>query len=123
MDIGQETIETFVSSKIVWQAWERFQSGEKGKAGVFKYKVLDVDPGKSFSILWKTLFARLIFTHLVESTGVGCRISYRIQIRGLFAYPIRFLIGKKLRSNVALLLKSFVRQLEEHVSRHPESNG
>lgn len=112
MDIGQETIETRVSPKIVWQAWERFQAGEKGKSGAFKYQILEVDPGKSFSILWKTLFARLIFTHCVEPTDQGCRISYRIEIRGIFAYPIRMLIGKKLRKNVAVLLKSFVKQLE-----------
>lgn len=116
MDIGQETIETRVPSHIVWRAWERFQTGEKGKSGSFKYTVLAIDPGKSFSILWKTLFARLIFTHIVEPTGEGCRISYRIEVRGPFAYPIRLLIGKKLRKNVTALLKSFVSQLEQHTN-------
>lgn len=122
MDIGQETIETRVSPQVVWQAWERFQTGEKGQSGSFKYKILNIEPGVSFSILWKTLFARLVFTHRVEGLEKGSKISYRIEIKGPFAYPLRFLIGKKLRKNVAALLKSFVQQLEEHVRRHPECN-
>ena len=108
----EESIETRVSPAVVWQAWDRFRSGEKGRAAGFKYRVLDVDPGKSFSILWKTLFVRLVFTHKVEPIQRGSRISYQIQIKGLFAWPVRFLIGKKIQRSVAALLKSFVKQLE-----------
>ena len=109
----EEIVETHVKPAVVWQAWERFQAGQKGKEGAFKYKVLEVDPGKSFSILWKSLFTRLIFTHHVEPTEKGSRIRYQIQIRGPFAFPLKFLIGKKIQRNIAALLKSFVKQLEE----------
>lgn len=108
----EESIETPVSPAVVWQAWERFQEGQKGKQGAFRYQILTVDPGKSFSILWKSLFARLVFTHRVEPSGSGSRISYHIQIRGPFAFPLKLLIGNKLKKNVSALLKSFVKQLE-----------
>ncbi|MBI3508422.1 MAG: hypothetical protein HY069_02140 [Chlamydiia bacterium] len=108
----EEIIETKVSPQVVWQAWERFQQGEKGRAGAFKYRILQVEPGKSFSILWKTLFVRLIFTHRVELTPTGSKVGYEIQIKGLFAYPVRWLIGNKIRRNTAALLRSFVKQLE-----------
>jgi len=108
----EEIIETNVSADVVWRAWERFQTNQKGKAGAFKYRVLDVQPGRSFSILWKTLFVRFIFTHRVEAIPRGSRISCGIEIRGLFAFPMRLLIGNKIRKNVAATLKSFVKQLE-----------
>ena len=111
--IMEEIIETQVPSTVVWQAWERFQAGQKGRSGAFKYKVLSVDPGKSFSILWKTLFVRLVFVHSVEPLPRGSLIRYQIQIRGIFSLPLKWLIGNKIRKNVSAMLRSFVRQLEE----------
>jgi hypothetical protein len=111
-DIMEESIETSVPATVVWQAWERFRTGERGKTGHFKYTVLEVEEGKKFSILWKTLFARLIFTHVVDPTPQGSRIRYQVTIRGPFAWPLKVLIGKKLRRNIAALLRSFVSQLE-----------
>jgi hypothetical protein len=107
----EEQIETRIRPQMVWKAWERVhtQTPEKGKP---KFKVFDIKNGESFSILWKSLFVRLIFTHKVEPTQKGSLITYQVAIKGLFAIPVRWLIGKKIQKNVAHVLKSMVKELE-----------
>lgn len=122
----EEKIETRVSSERIWQAWEsahRHQGGGSlvkgytgtvnGKTGKgIRYEVLDVDPGKSFSIVWKTLFVRLVFSQSVAPVKRGSEIRYSIAIRGPFAIPIRWLLGNKIRYNISQALKAMVKQLE-----------
>lgn len=119
----EHRIETKVPPIKVWAAWEKAHAahhqkkivtGSKGKAGKkgFKYQILDVVPGKSFSILWKTLFVRLIFTHVVLPTKRGSEIRYSFKIQGPFAWPVRWILGKKIHANLALVLKAIVKQLE-----------
>lgn len=114
-------IEARVSPKEVWETWEKahnihgssgLESGEKGKSTKFRYKILDVEKGRCFSILWKTLFVRLIFTHEVVPINHGSKISYRVQIKGLFAWPVRYFLGEKIRNNIRLVLKAIARELE-----------
>lgn len=116
----EEMIEARVSPDQVWDAWERahslhgpqgIESGQKGKSK-FKYKILDVKKGESFSILWKTLFVRLVFNHSVKPTKRGSEIRYKVQIKGPFAWPVRWLLGNKIKQNISLVLKAIVRQLE-----------
>lgn len=116
----EEQIETRVSPQEVWAAWERahamkggerIEEGQQGKSK-FRYKVLEVKKGESFSILWKSLFVRLIFCHRVGPSKRGSLISYKVQIKGPFAWPIRWLIGEKIRKNIGLVLKSMVKELE-----------
>jgi hypothetical protein len=118
----EERIETRVKPAAVWDAWERahaqhgsqgFSSGQKGTSQKFRYKVLDVIPGKSFSIVWKTLFVQLIFHHQVAPFGRGSEILYTIEIKGPFGWMARWILGNKIRSNVRLVLKTLVKQLEE----------
>lgn len=116
----EETIETRVSPPVVWEAWEKahllhgqkgIEAGQQGKE-TFRYRVLDVKKGESFSILWKTLFVRLIFTHSVKPTKRGAQIGYRVEIKGPFAWPIRWLLGTKIKKNIGAVLKAIVKQLE-----------
>ncbi len=130
----QQVIEARVSPQKVWEAWERahqlhgeqeenkgLQSGIQGRSRHsttggkkgFRYYILNVVPGKSFSILWKTFFVRLIFTHSVRPTKRGSEISYEVQIKGLFAWPVRWLLGGKIKSNIDLVLKQIVKRLED----------
>lgn len=102
----EEQIEARVSPSQVWQVWKRAQVS-KGK-----YKIIDVKEGESFSILWKGLFVRLIFQHKVEPTKKGSLISYNVQIKGPFAWPVRWLIGEKIRKNLQYVLKTIVKELE-----------
>lgn len=116
----EETIEARVAPEAVWEAWEKahalhgekgIEAGQKGKSK-FRYQILDVQKGESFSILWKTLFVRLIFHHSVKPTPRGSEIRYRVQIKGLFAWPVRWLLGPKIQHNISLVLKTIVKQLE-----------
>jgi hypothetical protein len=115
----EETIEARVSPEEVWQAWERahakngaLEAGQQGRAQ-FQYKVLNVQKGESFSILWKTFFVRLIFSHHVKRTAKGSAISYKVQIKGPFAWPVRWLLGAKIKQNIGYVLKAIVKELEQ----------
>ncbi|MBX7065775.1 MAG: hypothetical protein K1X28_00950 [Parachlamydiales bacterium] len=106
----EEQIEARVSPEEIWKVWERAQTLEgKDKA---RYKIFDVKKGESFSILWKSLFVRLIFNHKVQPTKKGSLISYNVQIKGPFAWIVRWLIGEKIRKNLQFVLKSIVKELE-----------
>ncbi len=129
----EEIIEARVSPTKVWEAWEKahtiqtqkkIEMGQKGHAKAegasrFRYKVLDVKRGVSFSILWKTLFVRLIFTHRVKPIQIGSEISYGIQIKGPFAWIVRRMLGAKIKNNVSLVLRAIVKQLENESACHP----
>lgn len=133
----KELIEARVPPKRVWDAWERAHaihgqgkivSGQKGVSkaegkSAFKYQVLEVQPGQSFSILWKTLFVRLIFTHTVTPTHRGSEISYGVQIKGPFAWPVRWALGNKIKRNIAQVLKAIVKQLEDESDRESRNWG
>ena len=78
----------------------------------FSYRILDVREGESFTILWKSMFVRLIFTHTVVPKAKGSEISYRVQIRGFFAWPVRYFLSEKIRRNLHSILNSLVKELE-----------
>ena len=114
----EERIETRVSSEKVWASWESAYEKQKGvaaneKGKGFRYQVLDVIPGQQFTILWKTLFVRLFFSHKVSPTKWGSEICYSVRIKGPFAWPVRLFLGNKIRQNINLVLKAIVKQLEE----------
>lgn len=107
-------IEARVNPETVWAAWERahqLEVGHKGKS-TFRYQILDVKKGESFSILWKGLFVRLVFSHAVAKTSKGCQIQYTVQIKGLFAWPVRWFLQEKIKRNIRSVMKAFVAQLE-----------
>jgi len=120
-------ITTRVKPHKIWEVWEQAHAthgqspiveGQKGisnspNAKGFKYQVIDVVPGSKFSIVWKTLFVRLIFTHSITTTQWGSEIGYSVLIKGLFAWPVRWLLGNKIQQNLSLVLKTMVKQLEQ----------
>lgn len=112
----------------VWQAWERAHAVQNkgslvsGFKGVMQapgnkkipYQILDVIPGKSFSILWNAFLVKFVFMHKVESKGYGSEISYDFKIQGPLGWMVRWLIAPKIRTNLTSTLKSFVKNLEMH---------
>jgi len=106
----EEMIETSAAPAKVWAAWER--GLERGKEGNLRYKVIEIRKGEGFSILWKTLFVRLIFSHSVKPTKRGSEIQYKVQIKGFFAPLVRLFLGAKIKKNLSHVLKSIVRELE-----------
>jgi hypothetical protein len=127
----EEKIETRISPERIWEAWEKAHASQNGativtgrvgqtevnrgqgkKGARFKYEICDVVKGERFSLIWKTLFVRLIFTHSVLPKKRGSEIRYSVQIRGFFAIPVRWLLGNKIRYNISQVLKTMVKQLE-----------
>ncbi len=119
----EERIETRVSAEKIWQTWEMAHAkqgeealvqGKKGKSsrGSFRYEVLDVVKGESFTLVWKTVFLRLIFSHAVFPKKRGAEIVYSVQIRGFFGAPARWFLGNKIRQTVRGVLKTMVKRLE-----------
>lgn len=108
----EEQIETRASAAQVWQAWGQARTGQAGDGAKKRYRIVDVKDGESFSILWKSLFVRLLFRHKVTPTKSGSLISYSVQIGGLFGWAVRRLIGNKIRNNLSVVLKTMVKQLE-----------
>lgn len=118
--------ETKVSPQAVWRAWSKahalhgqsdLQCGAKGQIKgkshkKISYQILNVVPERSFSILWKTLFVRLIFIHEVLPSRSGSQVRYDFRIEGFFAWPVRFFLAPKIRNNLKFVLKQFVKQLE-----------
>lgn len=118
-------LETSLPPSRIWDAWTRahaasglddLQSGKKGvskKPGHsgFKYQIQEVIKGESFSILWKSLFVRLIFTYAVKPIPKGSKVSCSVNIKGLFAWPVRFFLGKKIQTKLFEALHTMVRQL------------
>lgn len=120
----QSVIQTKVCPEKVWEAWsnahsmdEGFAAGQKGSLKTsgnskFAYRILDVRKGEGFTILWKSLFVRLIFSHSVAPKNRGAEITYSVQIKGFFAWPVRFFLGEKIRQNLQSVLKCLVYNLE-----------
>lgn len=122
----EERIETRVSPEKIWQTWEMahakqgeetFERGKKGKSarGNFRYEVVDIVQGESFTLVWKTLFLRLIFSHAVFPKKRGSEIVYSIKIRGFFGAPARWFLGNKIRQSVRGVLKTMVKRLEMEI--------
>ena len=117
----EATIEVRVKPGMVWKAWEKahavhadgpLEPGQRAKSTGFKYRILDVVSGERFSILWKSMFVRMVFTHSVQLAPKGSEIRYTAEIRGLFAWPVRYMLSNKIRKNLAFVLKEFGKQLE-----------
>ena len=117
--------QTRASPERVWEAWVKAHATHgqgtlvSGSIGYMQgpgkkkvpYQIIDVVPGKSFSILWKALFVRFVFLHEVTPSWSGSEIKYDFQIRGSFAWMVRWMLIPKIRANLSLVLKAFVRQL------------
>jgi hypothetical protein len=118
----EATIESRLSPETIWKAWESahathanspIEPGQRSKSTGFKYQILDVVKGERFSILWKSLFVRMIFTHSVRAVGRGSEIRYTAEMKGLFAGLVKFVLKNKIQRNLSFVLKEFTKQLEK----------
>jgi hypothetical protein len=120
----EAAIETLAPPDVVWRAWEKahavhadgpIEQGQRAKRSGFKYKIIDVVPGERFSISWKGLFVKMVFTHTVKAARRGSEIRYAAELKGIFAWPVRLLLKNKIRKNLAFVLKEFTKQLESQI--------
>jgi hypothetical protein len=124
----QSTIVTKAPPEAVWAIWkkahnmdESFVPGKKGKAKALSYRILEVSEGSYFTILWKSLFVKLLFSHRVAPAKGGAEICYSVEIRGPFAWPMRLLLRSKIERNLAFVLKSLGKELEMSVKTTTDS--
>lgn len=109
---------TRVSAERVWATWSSAHQGKlkTGATGVnqkIHYKILDVIPGRCFSVSWKALFIRLVFSHEVIQSIRGTEIRYDFKLKGPFAWMVRWWIAPKIRANLQVVLKAFIQQIEQ----------
>jgi hypothetical protein len=111
------TAETKVPPDRVWRAWNvahrlDTNGGQVQTQGRFKYQIVDIKKGEGFSILWRTLFVKLLLTYRVQALYGGSQISYRVQVKGLFAWLVRWVLQRKLKEDSEQVLRQMVEQLE-----------
>jgi hypothetical protein len=118
MNKFEQKIEARTTVPQVWKAWEKIHSetgiveGKSGEVKKIKYRFREVEAGRGYTIEWKTYLTRLIFTHSAQPSKRGVEIVYTAEVRGLFAWPIRWLLGRKIEHNLGLVLRALVRSLE-----------
>ena len=103
----------------IWQIWEdsyrqRGQplvQGSSGKVHKMGYRISEVKPGNRFSMIWKAYLVRLELSQSLRSTDTGTEIIYEMQMRGLFAVPIRWLLHKTVRKQLQIALDLFAEQI------------
>ena len=124
----QSTIVTKAPPEAVWAVWkkahamdESFIPGKKGKAKSLSYRILEVSEGSHFTILWKSLFVKLLFSHRVAPAKGGSEVRYSVEIKGPLAWPMRLLLRSKIERNLAFVLKSLGKELELSVKTAPDS--
>lgn len=123
------TANSNASPSRIWEQWKKatpfnhwdascntLQEKQKGhvvsnQGKAVPYKILEVKEGESFTICWKALFLRLIFTYQVEPIRTGSKITYLVRIKGFFSLPIRFILRRKIQKNLEEGLRSFVEKL------------
>ena len=110
----KSSIRTKIPSEIIWTSFSRTFSFEKGKSGRFKYRILSVKEGESFSLLWRAFLSRLIFTYAVIPVEEGSEISTQVEIRGIFSRLLRYFLRNKIQHSLDLSLKELVKKLENH---------
>jgi hypothetical protein len=123
------TTKTKASSAFVWKKWNdakpwnnwnqeaSLSQGQKGHVyskdkKVLPYKVLEVKENESFTIAWKALFIRLIFKYSVKPLKDGSQITYSVNLKGFFAFPVYYLIRTKIKKNLIDGINSFINQIE-----------
>ena len=108
-----------VPAAQIWRMWEagyaqRGQSlveGTTGKSQKMSYKIAEVKPGVSFSMIWKAYLVRLVLIQALRATDTGTEISYEMQVRGLFGALLRWLLRNTVRRQLQDALNLFAEQL------------
>lgn len=124
----QETITSKASPRAVWHLWKQasywdenrghFQEGQSGiakspKGKKASFKILAIQEGSSFTLEWRAPCLKIAVTHRVELQGAGSKIIYDFHLKGLVAWPLEFLLKKRIRAHLKRALSEFVEILEK----------
>ena len=127
----EKKIKTKAHSRDIWQAWAsmykyqganekpiKFEKGVKGhvlmgKGRPVPFEILEMDKGKSFTIAWKSHFLKMVFTYKVEPRKAGSTINCHVKFKGIFSYPLFWIIRKKVEKDLEASLMQFVSSIEQ----------
>lgn len=112
-------IEASLSPEVVWKAWARafeirglaLKKGVKSR-GIIGYRILEVEDGVSYSILWKSLLTKLVYTYSVKKAGAGCVIHIHAKPKGFFFWMIQLTLKNKIQRDLQTFLQDFVKALK-----------
>ncbi|MDX8431670.1 MAG: hypothetical protein SNF33_07725 [Candidatus Algichlamydia australiensis] len=122
-----EEVESQVSPQKVWSTWRAsnywdldkssFTQGQKGRVVSGKkrgpaFVVSAIEEGESFTLSWKAPMVKFDMRHEVFPTATGSKLVYTMTLRGLMAYPMRFLLGRKIKRTLRETLQAFVKHVE-----------
>ncbi|GAB5411817.1 MAG: hypothetical protein ChlgKO_09310 [Chlamydiales bacterium] len=123
-----ENRETGAKPELIWQTWKAssywdldktsFSEGQKGHVMGKKrrgpaFTVTKIEEGKSFTLSWKAPMVKFDMQHEVLETASGSKIIYTMKLRGLMAYPMRLLLGRKIKRTLYDTLRAFVSHIEK----------
>ncbi len=114
-----------ISPDVVWRAWQQSQSlrggttitnGAKGFLQgngnkKIAYKIIDVIPGKTFSLVCGSRWIRIVFIHKVVPLGSGSQIEYNFRIEGFWGWAVRWVLNHSIRANLSAALQDFVSKI------------
>jgi len=126
------SVETNIKSAVIWNKWKKSQpwnnwgkensslsEGQKGHVNskdkkAIPYEILEVKENESFTIAWKALFIKLIFTYSVKDLKNTSLITYSVKLKGFFSLPVYYLIKTKIKKNLINGLNSLINQLKNN---------
>ncbi len=137
MIVAQHTLETTARPEAIWARWTDtstyaewdetvewaklegdFKVGTRGElktrtGSPMAFTLTDLAEGHSFSDLTRLPFADLRFHHSLETTGMGTRLTHRIEVQGPLAWIWARVLGPKMRAELPIAMRKLAR-LAEH---------
>jgi len=126
------SVETNIKSSVIWNKWKKSQpwnnwdqanskltEGQKGHVNskdnkAIPYEILEVKENESFTVAWKALFIKLIFTYSVKDLKNSSLVTYSVKLKGFFSLPVYYLIKNKIKKNLTDGLDSLIKQLKNN---------
>jgi carbon monoxide dehydrogenase subunit G len=101
-----EETATKLPADVVWRAWEIAHA----KKGV-RYKIMDVAPGRQLTVMWRAWGSKLLITYRVIPTDTGSNVGWSCQIKGPFAWIVRFFAQRKIELALRRAMADFVQNM------------
>ena len=128
-----EEIETSAPKEKVWKAWSMMSNWPSkedridllkaknkkfnvidGKGIRTPFKFIDVNEGKSFTILWYSFLMKMEFTYKVDQRNLNSLISCEVKLKGFFARFLSSFIVKRVRKSLKESLADFAKKVENY---------
>lgn len=137
MILARHTLETTATPEQIWVLWvdvpgygrwddsiewARLASGfQVGATGELQpregrrtaFTIVALEEGRSFSCLASLPFAQLRFTHSMEPTEMGTRLTHGIELSGALAWVWGRVLGPVCRSNLPIAMRKLARLAEQ----------